>query len=128
MSLDQKTTAPLTSLQLEHVERTELGTLLGAFRDVAYSIGMQIMAVSLRVRRVGEEWKHGQGGSDMARNHMFPKGRGRKELKLIALIQTFADTAWHEGCVVEKIDMKPTDGAQIAEGKKWEIRVELRQG
>lgn len=86
------------------------------------------MAVSLRVRKVGEEWTSGQEGSDVARSLMFPKGRGRKELKLIALIQTFADTASHEGYVVEKIDMKPTGGVQAVEGKKWEIRVELRQG
>lgn len=126
MSLDQPSGPPV-SLQLEDVERTELGTLIGAFRDVAYSIDMQVMAVSLRVRRAGEEMGSEEGMNDAARGQLFPKGRGRKELKLVALVQTFADTVLDEGYVVEAIDMKPAVEVQTGRGKQWEIRVELRQ-
>lgn len=106
------------------MERTELGTILGAFRDVAYSIGMQVMNVRFRVRRKGEvnaraPQGKGHGG--------LPQGRSRRELKLIALVQTFADTALYEGYVLEGIDLRQLEGELPAAGKDWEIGVEVRR-
>lgn len=103
------------------VSRTALGCLLGAFRDVAYSIGMQVLAVTLRARGSGEA-----GGETRAAT-VLPKGRSRRELKLIALVQTFADSVAREGYVLEKIDMKPVEqGEEGQEKKSWKVKVELK--
>lgn len=88
---------------------------------MAYSIGMQVLAVSLRARGTGEAGGETRGAT------VLPKGRSRRELKLIALVQTFADNVAHEGYVVEKIDMKPVEqGAEGREKKSWKVRVELK--
>lgn len=103
------------------LSRTELGCLLGAFRDVAFSIGMQVLAVTLRARSEDEATGDSKGETTL------PKGRSRRELKLIALVQTFADNVAYEGYILEKIDMKPVEkDDKVAEKKDWKVRVELK--
>lgn len=101
------------------VSRTELGCLLGAFRDVAFSIGMQVLSVTLRARAPGEAPGDATGGTGL------PKGRSRRELKLIALVQTFADNAAHVGYVLESIDIQPA-GKEKADKKDWRVRVQIK--
>lgn len=100
------------------LEKTELGCMLGAFRDVAHSIGMQVMAVTLQV-----------GGSPVAKpkpnTPVLGKKRSRRDKKLIALIQTFADNVLLIGFALTNIDMKPVPKGRPTDRKLWCIRVNL---
>jgi len=97
---------------------SELGCLLGAFRDVAFSIGVEIMAVTLIPRDTSKfQAKAGQSS--------LPKGRPRKTLKLMALIQTFGDNMLHVGYVLSQIDMQPVSAAKAVGRKEWTMRVTI---
>lgn len=84
---------------------------------------MQVLAVTLRARDGDEKVSETRGET------VLPKGRSRRELKLIALVQTFADNVAHGGYVLEKIDMKPVTKEQKEQGlqkKNWKVKVELK--
>lgn len=71
----------------------------------------------------------GETPSEARGETVLPKGRSRRELKLIALVQTFADNVAHEGYVLEKIDMKPVpaDEKEMDKDKKnWKVKVEIK--
>lgn len=103
---------------ITEVEKSELGCMLGAFRDVAHSIGMQVMAVTFE-----------PGGNRVSPRvtgpPTLPKTLSRRDKKLVALVQTFADNALVIGFKLVKIDMKPVPRAQVNDRKLWRIRVDV---
>lgn len=97
---------------------SELGISLGAFCDVARSIGMEVLTVSLCKRADSSAEL-----ADVQRRQTFPKDKARRTLKLLALIQTFSDNVYVIGYFVKGVDLKQADASRPGDSKEWEIRV-----
>ncbi|PXF41064.1 hypothetical protein BWQ96_09204 [Gracilariopsis chorda] len=97
---------------------TELGCLLGAFRDVSCSIGMDVIAVSLVPKPANIIEPQPQRPPQP-----LPKNSTRLRLKLIALIQNFCDNMFDTGYIVTAIQLKPVKPPVPGQRKPWEITV-----
>lgn len=100
---------------------TELGCMLGAFRDVAVGIGMDVMAVTLIARKHDAPPPKPPSPAECA----LPKGKSRNVLKLMALIQTFSDSIYHVGYVLDKVDMRHVEPGRPGIKKMWSMRVTI---
>lgn len=100
--------------RLVELQDTELGTLVGALRDQANNLGMQVLGIRIRGRRDDAEFT----GRPLETSNM--RGWPRQTRKLCALIHAFADTLLSEGYVVEGVDMR--NGQPLQD---WEVRVEV---
>lgn len=97
---------------------TELGCLLGAFRDVSCSIGTDVIAVTLVQKPANIIQPQPQRPPQP-----LPKNSTRRRLKLIALIQNFCDNMFDTGYIVTAIQLKPVKPPVPGQRKPWEITV-----
>lgn len=102
----------------EKEQLNELGCLLGAFRDVAFSIGVEILAITLVPQAQSSIVATSAPSS-------LPRGHSRRITKLMALIQTFGDNMKHVGYVLTDVDLKPVAAERPGGKKEWTIRVTI---
>lgn len=109
--------------QASELVLSELGCLLGGFRDVAEGIGMDVMAVTIDPVPKGEAERR-----PCDKPMPLPKGTSRNMLKLITLIQTFSDSLFHVGYILSSLDLKETALQLPNERKTWNMKVTIGGG
>ncbi|CAN8062819.1 unnamed protein product [Agarophyton chilense] len=97
---------------------TELGCLLGAFRDVSCSIGMDVLAITLVPKPPNVITPIPQRPPPP-----LPRNNDGHSLKLISLVQDFTDNMFDSGYIVTRIQLKPVTPPGPEERKSWEITV-----
>lgn len=107
---------------------TEVGCLLGSFRDVAHSIGIQITAVRLNLRTPGSElWTDLPiSGRPIPRSNIsIDRSLPRSLAKLRPLLHTFCDCMLVAGYVVTDVDAVQCDPARPGISKQWKMEVSI---
>lgn len=99
---------------------TELGCLLGSFRDVVLSTGMQVTAIWLTPRVGPISQRTDVSRPDARAMSSLPS---RRLAKLKPLIQTFTDCLLIAGYVIKKLDLKQCDPPKPGDGKDWVMEV-----
>lgn len=100
----------------------KIGCLLGAFRDVAQGMGLEVMSVSLTPLAKEPQANY------VTSHRSFPQGKTRKTCKILALIQTLSDSIYHEGYIITDIDLRHMDAVQPGTRKTWAMRVAFAMG
>ena len=95
---------------------SEIGNCIGAFCDVARSIGMEVMTIHMGKRKEGGG--NGELG-DAQRRKPFAKDKQRWTRKLVALIQTFSDNMYVMGYEVKGVDVRQGEASRAGGKKRW---------
>lgn len=109
---------------------TEVGCLLGSFRDVAHSIGLNVTAVRLTTRPPGQSVWNTRPLSDRPQprpNEVVDPSTPPSRVKFLPLVHVFCDSMLSAGYVVTHIDTVDCPPAVHGVSKQWKMEVCITQ-